>query len=119
MGNENTKGNQLLTPAGINSMDEALQKKFSKGIQYNSEVNTLNGADPLISLYSENRDSRRQKHGKDQPIPPHGRETVQRSLHSDDCNQCNVLRAFPTVFYVALVYVQVTSILWSYKGQRC
>ncbi|KAL5483738.1 hypothetical protein EMCRGX_G020149, partial [Ephydatia muelleri] len=38
MGNENTKGNQLLTPAGINSMDEALQKKFSKGIQYNMKI---------------------------------------------------------------------------------
>ena len=41
MGNENTKGNQLLTPAGISSMDEALQKKFSKGVQYNSKGRPL------------------------------------------------------------------------------
>ena len=41
MGNEHGKA-ATATPAGIQSMDEALQKRFSKGIQFNSE----RGGDP-------------------------------------------------------------------------
>ena len=37
MGNEQGKLQGVPTPAGIQSMDESLQKKFAKGIQYNSE----------------------------------------------------------------------------------
>ena len=38
MGNEHGKtGGAAATPAGIQSMDEALQKRFAKGIQFNSE----------------------------------------------------------------------------------
>lgn len=36
MGNEQGRLGEP-TPAGIQSMDESLQKKFAKGIQYNSE----------------------------------------------------------------------------------
>ena len=36
MGNEQGRPGEP-TPAGIQSMDESLQKKFSKGIQYNSK----------------------------------------------------------------------------------
>ena len=39
MGNEHGKaGGGTATPAGIQSMDEALQKRFAKGIQFNSET---------------------------------------------------------------------------------
>ena len=45
MGNEQGKAGGSVTPAGIQSMDESLQKKFSKGIQFNSEsVAVLNSA---------------------------------------------------------------------------
>ena len=37
MGNEQGKLQGVPTPAGIQSMDESLQKKFAKGIQYNSK----------------------------------------------------------------------------------
>ncbi len=37
MGNEQGKVPGVPTPAGIQSMDESLQKKFAKGIQYNSK----------------------------------------------------------------------------------
>ena len=37
MGNDHAKGGSGVTPAGIQSMDETLQKKFSKGIQFNSK----------------------------------------------------------------------------------
>ena len=36
MGNDQAKAGGVVTPAGIQSMDENLQKKFSKGIQFNS-----------------------------------------------------------------------------------
>ena len=35
------QGKGMSTPAGIQSMDESLQKKFSKGIQFNSETMLL------------------------------------------------------------------------------
>ena len=39
MGNEHGKaGGGTATPAGIQSMDEALQRRFAKGIQFNSET---------------------------------------------------------------------------------
>lgn len=38
MGNESGKLLDTTTPEGVRAMDEHLQKKFSKGIQYNSEV---------------------------------------------------------------------------------
>ncbi len=37
MGAEQGKPLGVPTPAGIQSMDESLQKKFAKGIQFNSE----------------------------------------------------------------------------------
>ena len=37
MGNEQGRFGGEPTPAGIQSMDESLQKKFAKGIQYNSK----------------------------------------------------------------------------------
>ncbi len=37
MGAEQGRLQGVPTPAGIQSMDESLQKKFSKGIQFNSE----------------------------------------------------------------------------------
>jgi len=37
MGNEQGKLPGGPTPAGIQTMDETLQKKFAKGIQYNSK----------------------------------------------------------------------------------
>ena len=38
MGNEQGRLQAgMPTPAGIQSMDESLQKKFAKGIQYNSK----------------------------------------------------------------------------------
>ena len=37
MGNGQAKGGGGVTPAGIQSMDETLQKKFSKGVQFNSK----------------------------------------------------------------------------------
>lgn len=37
MGNEHGKAGNAMTPAGIQSMDENLQRKFSKGIQFNSK----------------------------------------------------------------------------------
>jgi len=40
MGNEQTK-NEVATGVGIQSMDQQLQRKFSKGIQFNSK--SLNG----------------------------------------------------------------------------
>jgi len=36
MGNEQTK-NEVTTGFGIQSMDQQLQRKFSKGIQFNSK----------------------------------------------------------------------------------
>ena len=41
MGNEHGKLQRVPTPAGIQCMDETLQKKFSKGIQYNSKFYKL------------------------------------------------------------------------------
>ena len=38
MGNEHGKMQGVVTPAGIQSMDETLQRKFAKGIQFNSET---------------------------------------------------------------------------------
>lgn len=38
MGNEHGKAGSSVTPAGIQSMDESLQKKFSKGIQFNMKI---------------------------------------------------------------------------------
>jgi GTPase SAR1 family protein len=39
MGNEHGKaGGRTATPAGIQSMDEALQKRFAKGIQFNMKI---------------------------------------------------------------------------------
>lgn len=37
MGNEGGKLLDTTTPEGVQAMDENLQRKFSKGIQYNSE----------------------------------------------------------------------------------
>lgn len=38
MGGGQGKVQGMPTPAGIQSMDESLQKKFAKGIQFNSET---------------------------------------------------------------------------------
>lgn len=46
MGNEHGKA-ATATPAGIQSMDEALQKRFSKGIQFNSETHGRGGNQAL------------------------------------------------------------------------
>lgn len=37
MGNEQGKVIDTTTPEGVQAMDERLQRKFSKGIQHNSE----------------------------------------------------------------------------------
>ncbi len=47
MGNEQGKLAGVATPAGIQSMDESLQKKFAKGIQYNSRCQ---GSSDWLSL---------------------------------------------------------------------
>lgn len=41
MGNDQAKAGGGVTPAGIQSMDESLQKKFSKGIQFNSTYTVI------------------------------------------------------------------------------
>ena len=41
MGAEQGRLQGVPTPAGIQSMDESLQKKFSKGIQFNSESTSI------------------------------------------------------------------------------
>lgn len=41
MGNDQGKFQGVPTPAGIQSMDESLQKKFAKGIQFNSKSVSL------------------------------------------------------------------------------
>ena len=38
MGNEQGKLLDTTTPEGVQAMDDHLQKKFSKGIQYNSKI---------------------------------------------------------------------------------
>lgn len=38
MGNEHGKMQGVVTPAGIQSMDETLQRKFAKGIQFNMKI---------------------------------------------------------------------------------
>lgn len=41
MGNEQGKVLDTTTPEGVKAMDENLQRKFSKGIQYNSKLITF------------------------------------------------------------------------------
>ena len=54
MGNEQGKFQGVPTPAGIQSMDESLQKKFSKGIQFNSKGCHLDGvSEKLIGCVQE------------------------------------------------------------------
>lgn len=50
MGNEQGKLQGVPTPAGIQSMDESLQRKFSKGIQYNSKSDLASQAAVKLSL---------------------------------------------------------------------
>lgn len=50
MGNEQGKLQGMPTPAGIQSMDESLQRKFSKGIQYNSKSDLASKAAVILTL---------------------------------------------------------------------
>ena len=49
MGNEQGKLQGVPTPAGIQSMDETLQKKFAKGIQYNSKLSDVYSEPSVVS----------------------------------------------------------------------
>ena len=49
MGNEQGKLQGVPTPAGIQSMDETLQKKFAKGIQYNSKLSDVYSEPAVVS----------------------------------------------------------------------
>ena len=51
MGNEGGKLLDTTTPEGVQAMDESLQKKFSKGIQYNSKRGHQNSRVILSFLY--------------------------------------------------------------------
>ena len=107
MGNEQGKMLDTTTPEGVKAMDESLQRKFSKGIQYNSEDSSV-----PISLLTEKYLLQCMNLSPPVKVVVRGDRNTGKS-----CLLYRMQGKSFTENYIPTNEIQVGQILWTYPGR--